>query len=120
MVTISKAAHGAVSTARAKLLKAQSARQELKLRQERGELVDARAVERTWQKMVVTCRAKLLALPTKLAPQVVSCSSMAEVHKLLEDAIHEALTELADDGGAEQDDSDVKKTRPTKKKGGKT
>ena len=40
-------------------------------------------------------RAKLLALPSKMAPLVVGAKTAAEAQKMLKDTVHEALDELA-------------------------
>ena len=55
-------------------------------------------------------RAKLLALPSKMAPLVMSAKTAAEAQALLRDAVHDALEELSattaagvsEDGGFEQ------------------
>jgi phage terminase Nu1 subunit (DNA packaging protein) len=92
MVTPAKA----VAQQRAKLLGLQAARHELKLRQEMGDTLPTKDVEREWCRMAGNMRARLLAIPHSVAPRVVACSNVAQVAQLLQQEIHAALAELAD------------------------
>jgi phage terminase Nu1 subunit (DNA packaging protein) len=79
---------------RARLARVQTERQELELALRRGELLEAGEVQATWESLLYTCRARLLALPSTAAPRV----SMADVHEaraILDDLVREALTELS-------------------------
>ena len=60
------------SMADEKLRKTRAERQmaELKLSRERKESLDAQAVFKAWQNILITIRAKLLALPTQLSPRI--------------------------------------------------
>ncbi len=50
-----------------------------------------------WQGLLANARAKLLALPPKVAAQVLGMESYVEVEHVIRDIIYEALDELAGD-----------------------
>jgi hypothetical protein len=81
---------------KAKLDKVKREREELKLAQDRKELLPASEVEEDWSKQVMNVRARLLALPGKLAPQAAVESDPVEVEKVAKELIYEALTELSE------------------------
>lgn len=83
---------------RTRLTKAQADKQELDLAARRGELVDVSDVRKHWQQMVFAAKAKLLAIPVKAAPAVITAQSTAEVFELLTAMIREALDELSETG----------------------
>jgi phage terminase Nu1 subunit (DNA packaging protein) len=83
---------------RAKLTRLQAERATLDLEQQRGKLLPLEMVIVAWQGQVANARAKLLALPTKAASQVLGMESYVEVEHAIRDIIYEALDELADDG----------------------
>lgn len=61
----------------------------------KGQAHDAGAVEAVWTDMLMNCRSKLLAIPTRLAPKIRKAPDLTVVKDLLENAITEALNELA-------------------------
>jgi phage terminase Nu1 subunit (DNA packaging protein) len=79
---------------RARLARAQTEKTELEVRRLKGELIPRQEVERAWGNMIAAFRARMVAIPTKLAPRV-SGATPVEAKALLEEAIHEALAELA-------------------------
>jgi phage terminase Nu1 subunit (DNA packaging protein) len=83
---------------RAKLTRLQAERATLDLEQQRGKLLPLEMVILAWQGQVANARAKLLALPPKVASQVLGMESYVEVEHAIRDIIYEALDELADDG----------------------
>jgi phage terminase Nu1 subunit (DNA packaging protein) len=85
-----------VAVQRARWLAAKASREELMLAKERGELVPVAVPTKAWGAMIQASRSKLLALPNRLAPQIVSCNSIAEVSEALRAAIYECLDELAE------------------------
>lgn len=92
--------------ARARKLSAEAELAEMERDERRGELVPIAAVERVVVEEYTALRAKLLSLPSKLAPQVAIESGEAACRELLERGITEALDELSRDarevvGGAE-------------------
>ncbi len=80
---------------KARLTKAQADSTELKLAQQRGELLDAKSVQAEWEEYIMACRAKLLSLPSKLAAIITHETEPTLVQATLQDAIHEALSELS-------------------------
>ncbi|HEY1283003.1 MAG TPA: hypothetical protein VGE96_00860 [Steroidobacteraceae bacterium] len=83
---------------RARLTCAQANKAELEAAELRGELVRVDDVEETWTGMIAEARAKLLALPTKLAQRVAPPGKTAEAQAVAQEAVHEALRALAGDG----------------------
>ncbi|MBT4442153.1 MAG: hypothetical protein HOD01_02455 [Oceanospirillaceae bacterium] len=83
---------------RAKLTRLQAEKVTLDLEQQRGKLLPLEMVILAWQGQVANARAKLLALPPKVASQVLSMESYVEVELAIKDMIYEALDELAGDG----------------------
>lgn len=61
----------------------------------KGQAHDAGAVEAVWTDMLMNCRSKLLAIPTRLAPKLRRESDLAVVKDILETAVTEALNELS-------------------------
>ena len=84
---------------RVKLVRVQRELAELDLRERQGKLVACDLVEAHWAGSVVTLRARLLTLPHTAAPRLpVPSDRRGEAEAILRDLVHEALTELADDG----------------------
>ena len=83
---------------RAKLTRLQAEKVTLELEQQRGNLLPLKMVIESWQGLVANARARLLALPPKVAGQVLGMESYVEVEHVIRDIIYEALDELAGDG----------------------
>lgn len=67
-----------------------------------GKLLDAEEVERAWAAEINGCRAVLLAVPTTYADRVYRAASLegvGGVERLLREAVHGALRELAAGSG---------------------
>lgn len=62
----------------------------------RGELVYVSEVVSTWSNHIASCRAKLLGLPTKVAPQLVNQTNANAIAGKLRDEIDAALYELSE------------------------
>lgn len=77
---------------RAKLDAARREHQELANAERRGDLLDRQEVLAEWQQLVSNARAKLLALPVKLAQGDTETLTLARA------GVREALEELAGDG----------------------
>ena len=86
---------------RAKLTRLQAERVTLDLEQQRGKLLPLEMVILAWQGQIANARAKLLALPPKVAAQVLGMESYVEIEQAIRDIIYEALDELAGDGDFE-------------------
>jgi phage terminase Nu1 subunit (DNA packaging protein) len=78
-----------------RLTQAQADKVELENREREGELVEADEVRRTWLEMITAARAKLLSVPTKVAPQAIVMSNAGEAEQLIKTFICEALEELS-------------------------
>ncbi len=85
------------SMADEKLRKTRAERQlaELKLSRERKESLDAQSVFKAWENILVTIRAKLLSLPTQMAPRVTYLDEQPDVEEVLEQSITQALVDLS-------------------------
>lgn len=59
-----------------------------------GKLVDAEEVLVAWQNLIASCKAKLLAMPTKLALELSGLDSPEAIKVRLTSVIDEALKEL--------------------------
>lgn len=67
---------------------------ELEEAEKRGSLLPRDEMVAAYQGLVANCRAKLLSVPAKLAPQLLGVETMAEVEAILAESIREALAEL--------------------------
>jgi phage terminase Nu1 subunit (DNA packaging protein) len=82
---------------RARLTKAQADKTELEVREIRGEVVRMPVVELHWTAMVSSMRAKLLALPSKLAAAIAPPEKLQLTMDTSQALVHEALAEIAGD-----------------------
>ena len=92
-----------IDQARVRKISADAALAELQLQRERGEVVNIEDVAKTVGEEYAAVRAKLLAIPTKLAPRIAIEDNEAACRDLIEREITEALNELIADsvaGGA--------------------
>ncbi len=80
---------------RARLTKAKADVAEIQASIAKGQAHDAGAVEAVWTDMLMNCRSKLLGMPSKLAPKLRKETDLAVCKDLIEQAVHEALAELA-------------------------
>ena len=69
---------------------------EINLKQVRGELVPADEVLNAFVAQILSAKARLLAIPAKLAHRIVNVKNVAEAETLIREAIHEALADIAD------------------------
>lgn len=79
---------------KSRLVKAQADMAELDAERMRGELIPRAAVIAGWQAMIGASRARLLAVPSKSAPQVFTADELPDVERILRMHINDALTEL--------------------------
>ncbi len=75
-------------------VKLQMSEMQLKLMQ--GKLHKSEDVEKVMTNMLASMRAKLLSLPSRIAPSIAGVSDPAEVVTILKDVIYDVLHELAD------------------------
>ena len=81
--------------AQTRLVTAQAELKEAELAEQRGELHRASIVQKIWSERNINIRAKLLAIPMKISPELVG-KDLLEIQAKLKDAVNEALEELAD------------------------
>lgn len=86
---------GTLADAKLRKLTAEAALAEIELERERGRLVEIDEVARQVTAMLTNVRAKLLALPTKTSGLVLGLQTQREIKEVLDDAVREALDELA-------------------------
>lgn len=84
--------------ARRRKVAAEAAMVELDLAKRRGEVIEIADVAGLVGEDYANLRAKLLSMPTKLAPIVATESDLAQCKALLERGVEEALEELTADG----------------------
>lgn len=85
-----------IEEAKRRKLAAEAELAETELQTVQGKLVELAEVEKTWTDLLAACRAKLLALPSKLSPDLFAADSMTEVKTILKAGIIEALNELSE------------------------
>ena len=81
---------------RARLAKEQADAKEMENAIARGELVKIEDVAKQFEAGLVRARTRLLAIPSKIAPEVHACATMKEVQAIIEQNMIEALSELAE------------------------
>ena len=79
---------------RARLAKEQADSHEMKNSIQRGSLVHISDVVDSVEEQFIALRAKLLAMPTKIAPLVFASSDLREAKNVFEEGVLEALNEL--------------------------
>lgn len=79
---------------RARLAKEQADAKEMENMIERGELVYIDKIVSQFERQLLRCKTKLLALPTKVAAEVHASASVKEAKEILDLAMEEALSEL--------------------------
>lgn len=99
---------------KARLLKAQADRAEyeaelarLKVEEQAGQLIPAEQVAAAWGKLVSTVKARLLNIPSAVAPELFTLASALEMEAHVRAAISSALTELAEDDDAPSTPTDT-------------
>lgn len=98
-----------IDEAKKRKMAAEASIAEINLRKLQGELVEYSEVEKAGIDSYSACRAKLMTIPSKVAPRVIICTKPEEAKALLEREIYQALEELGqyevpDDGESEESD----------------
>ena len=78
-----------------KKLQAEAELVELELEKEKGSLVPVKDIQRQWANLVLSCKTKLLSIPTKLAPIMATENDINVCKNILDKSINEALSELS-------------------------
>jgi hypothetical protein len=81
--------------ARTRKVFAEAQMAELELAKINGKLVASEDVCKAWEEVLRNMKAKLLGMPSKIAPMVLGETSVAAVKTLLDNAIEECLHELS-------------------------
>lgn len=87
----------AIEKAKLRLVTAQAELEELKVQEKKEELIPLEKMQYILTTMLGKARAKILALPSRLAPQIANQKEPKRVEKILQGACHEVLNELAYD-----------------------
>jgi phage terminase Nu1 subunit (DNA packaging protein) len=80
---------------RVRLLRAHADLREIKLARQRSQLVAISDVEKSMTDLVLATKAQILAIPARMAPELVGETSRLMIQAKLEKACKEALTYLA-------------------------
>ena len=87
---------------RAKLTREQRLKTSLERKQLEGNLLDVQAVVIAFQKTTTAVRSKLLAIPTKMAQELINIKTPVEIQEILKKQIYELLNELSSKQFSEQ------------------
>lgn len=68
----------------------------LKISELKNQLHSATVIEEVMTNMLVNIKGKLLSLPNKLAPAVISCDNLGEIQDIILTGISDTLTELSE------------------------
>lgn len=104
--------------ARRREMAAKAAMLELDLAHRRGQLVEIEYIADLVGEEYANVRARILGLPTRLAPQVAGVSALPELREIIEAGITEVLEELTADGmysgyaSTERSDLDAEEGEP--------
>lgn len=80
---------------RARLTKAKADEAELKLKERAGELIPVENIEEAWEKIGSVMRMRLLSIPSKLAPRLVTAKDAPTIQRIIDREITDALNELS-------------------------
>jgi phage terminase Nu1 subunit (DNA packaging protein) len=83
---------------RARLTKAQADKAEMDAALMAGKLVDIDQLSTEWETMLMSMKAKLIAIPSKVAPLVADEDNPGIIQAMIDDYMREALQELAQYG----------------------
>jgi phage terminase Nu1 subunit (DNA packaging protein) len=85
--------------ARVRILRAQADEKEMALAKLRSQLLAIQDVEKEINRLVLTTTAHIMAIPMRLAPELLGENSHVMVQAKIEKALKETLTRLAREGG---------------------
>lgn len=81
--------------ARTRKINAEAEIAELELQRIKATMCFTADVVKAWESVLHACRAKMLAIPTKMAPVLAGTSDVNTIKDRLDEAVREALEELA-------------------------
>ena len=82
---------------RAQLARTQREKAALQIEEMERHLVPMEEVSQLWQRMVSAMRARLLSIPSKTAPMVLTAEKQSEIMAILKEQVNEALEELREE-----------------------
>ena len=80
---------------RVRLLRADADLREMELAKERSQLVSIEDVEREMTELILTTKARILAVAPRVAPELLGLTSRVMAHAIVEKALKEALLQLS-------------------------
>lgn len=86
-----------IDEARRRKTAAEAALAELELSKQKGEVAEIELISKVIGEEYAKCRAKLLSIPTRLSPLLMTIDGEGDAGQILEDAITDALSELSSD-----------------------
>ena len=98
---------------RNRLIKAQADLAEIEKQKQEGELIAKDEVKKNWLSILTVIKSKLLSMPNKVAPVVMTYKNVNEVKLILKDKIYDTLHEIA---GADLTQDDKRNVRRSKVK----
>ena len=98
---------------RNRLLKAQADLAEIEKQKQEGELITKEEVKKNWLNLLSVLKTKLLSMPNKLAPVVITYKNVNEIKLIIKDKVHDALYEIA---GTDLTKNDKRNVRSNKVK----
>lgn len=84
-----------LSKEKAKLIRANAQLKELQLKKLKGELIEKQVAFEAFAFTLTRMRDKLIAIPNKSAPLLITAKSLQEIKQILEDLIREVLNEIS-------------------------
>jgi len=94
-----------------KLMKAKAEIAEIEKMKATGELIPKQEVKNTWLELINKVKQKLLTIPNKVAPVIVTVKNINEIKLILQDKLYEALYEISsDDRGVAKNNESNKAT----------
>jgi len=94
-----------------KLMKAKAEIAEIERMKATGELIPKQEVKNTWLELINKVKQKLLTIPNKVAPVIVTVKNINEIKLILQDKLYEALYEISsDDRGVAKNNESNKAT----------
>jgi phage terminase Nu1 subunit (DNA packaging protein) len=82
--------------ARIRLTNAQADKTELEVQELQGNLISLDTMKHTWANILGSFRARILSMPSRLTPLIITHKDPKKIEKVIKDACNEALNELAE------------------------
>lgn len=92
---------------KARLDKLKADKVELEILQMRKKLIPIETIYASWEKVISAARARLLGMPTKLAPKLAATSEARDAEKIIKAEVYQALKEMSEyEAGLDRSESD--------------